>query len=66
MSYPRMHLRGQSTPRTTAGSPCALPRPCFSSCLAQFIDTPGNLPPSMNLTHQLNLRRDSNLSSAYR
>ncbi|NXK50067.1 PROM2 protein, partial [Chauna torquata] len=32
----------------------------------KFIDTPGNLPPSMNLTHQLNLRRDSNLSAAYR
>ncbi|NWZ87185.1 PROM2 protein, partial [Poecile atricapillus] len=32
----------------------------------KFIDTPGNLPPSMNLTQQLNLRRDSNLSSAYR
>ncbi|NXL18523.1 PROM2 protein, partial [Setophaga kirtlandii] len=32
----------------------------------KFIDTPGNLPPSMNLTRQLNLRRDSNLSSAYR
>ncbi|KAL2296263.1 hypothetical protein Nmel_018563 [Mimus melanotis] len=32
----------------------------------KFIDTPGNLPPSMNVTHQLNLRRDSNLSSAYR
>ncbi|KAF4802850.1 Prominin-2 [Turdus rufiventris] len=32
----------------------------------KFIDTPGNLPPSMNITHQLNLRRDSNLSSAYR
>uniref|UniRef100_A0A8C3UQX4 Prominin 2 n=1 Tax=Catharus ustulatus TaxID=91951 RepID=A0A8C3UQX4_CATUS len=30
----------------------------------KFIDTPGNLPPSMNITHQLNLRRDSNLSSA--
>ncbi|RMB91471.1 hypothetical protein DUI87_32050 [Hirundo rustica rustica] len=34
--------------------------------MAQFIDTPGNLPPSMNLTRQLNLRRDSNLSSTYR
>ncbi|NXR25356.1 PROM2 protein, partial [Cinclus mexicanus] len=32
----------------------------------KFIDTPGNLPPSMNVTHQLNLRRGSNLSSAYR
>ncbi|NXY16164.1 PROM2 protein, partial [Atrichornis clamosus] len=32
----------------------------------KFIDTPGNLPPSMNLTRQLNLRRDSNLSSVYR
>ncbi|KAI1230130.1 Prominin-2, partial [Lamprotornis superbus] len=32
----------------------------------KFIDTPGNLPPSMNVTHQLNLRRDSNLSSVYR
>ncbi|XP_016159133.1 PREDICTED: prominin-2 [Ficedula albicollis] len=32
----------------------------------KFIDTPGNLPPSMNVTHHLNLRRDSNLSSAYR
>ncbi|NWU03001.1 PROM2 protein, partial [Urocynchramus pylzowi] len=32
----------------------------------KFIDTPGNLPPSMNFTRQLNLRRDSNLSSAYR
>ncbi|NWH58148.1 PROM2 protein, partial [Geococcyx californianus] len=32
----------------------------------KFIDTPGNLPPSMNLTHHLNLRRDSNLSVAYR
>ncbi|NXV73212.1 PROM2 protein, partial [Atlantisia rogersi] len=32
----------------------------------KFIDTPGNLPPSMNVTHQLNLRRDSNLSAAYR
>ncbi|KFW69319.1 Prominin-2, partial [Pygoscelis adeliae] len=32
----------------------------------KFIDTPGNLPPSMNLTRQLNLRRDSNLSAAYR
>ncbi|XP_041261216.1 prominin-2 [Onychostruthus taczanowskii] len=32
----------------------------------KFIDTPGNLPPSMNVTRQLNLRRDSNLSSAYR
>ncbi|XP_030145659.4 prominin-2 isoform X5 [Taeniopygia guttata] len=32
----------------------------------KFIDTPGNLPPSMNLSRQLNLRRDSNLSSAYR
>ncbi|NXB70017.1 PROM2 protein, partial [Donacobius atricapilla] len=32
----------------------------------KFIDTPGNLPPSMNLTRQLNLRRDSNLSSTYR
>uniref|UniRef100_A0A8D0KT04 Prominin 2 n=1 Tax=Strix occidentalis caurina TaxID=311401 RepID=A0A8D0KT04_STROC len=29
----------------------------------KFIDTPGNLPPSMNLTRQLNLRRDSNLSA---
>uniref|UniRef100_A0A8C5UAQ8 Prominin 2 n=1 Tax=Malurus cyaneus samueli TaxID=2593467 RepID=A0A8C5UAQ8_9PASS len=29
----------------------------------KFIDTPGNLPPSMNLTRQLNLRRDSNLTS---
>ncbi|NXF13507.1 PROM2 protein, partial [Smithornis capensis] len=32
----------------------------------KFIDTPGNLPPSMNLTQQLNLRRDSNLSATYR
>ncbi|NXY35877.1 PROM2 protein, partial [Pomatorhinus ruficollis] len=32
----------------------------------KFVDTPGNLPPSMNLTRQLNLRRDSNLSSTYR
>ncbi|NXV23480.1 PROM2 protein, partial [Cepphus grylle] len=32
----------------------------------KFIDTPGNLPPSMNLTRQLNLKRDSNLSAAYR
>ncbi|NXR84110.1 PROM2 protein, partial [Pycnonotus jocosus] len=32
----------------------------------KFIDTPGNLPPSMNITRQLNLRRDSNLSSTYR
>uniref|UniRef100_A0A8C2TJ05 Prominin 2 n=1 Tax=Coturnix japonica TaxID=93934 RepID=A0A8C2TJ05_COTJA len=32
----------------------------------KFIDTPGNLPPSMNLTQQLNLRRDSNLTAAYR
>ncbi|NXD84008.1 PROM2 protein, partial [Halcyon senegalensis] len=32
----------------------------------KFIDTPGNLPPSMNITHQLNLRRDSNLSTTYR
>ncbi|NWR64828.1 PROM2 protein, partial [Bucorvus abyssinicus] len=32
----------------------------------KFIDTPGNLPPSMNLSQQLNLRRDSNLSTAYR
>ncbi|XP_035424678.1 prominin-2 [Cygnus atratus] len=32
----------------------------------KFIDTPGNLPPSMNLTRQLNLRRDSNLSTTYR
>uniref|UniRef100_A0A8C5UDM4 Prominin 2 n=1 Tax=Malurus cyaneus samueli TaxID=2593467 RepID=A0A8C5UDM4_9PASS len=32
----------------------------------KFIDTPGNLPPSMNLTRQLNLRRDSNLTSMYR
>ncbi|NXO01617.1 PROM2 protein, partial [Rhinopomastus cyanomelas] len=32
----------------------------------EFIDTPGNLPPSMNLSRQLNLRRGSNLSSAYR
>ncbi|XP_064031788.1 prominin-2 [Pogoniulus pusillus] len=32
----------------------------------KFIDTPGNLPPSMNLSRQLNLRRDSNLSAAYR
>ncbi|NXP44421.1 PROM2 protein, partial [Heliornis fulica] len=32
----------------------------------KFIDTPGNLPPSMNITRQLNLRRDSNLSAAYR
>ncbi|NWV67659.1 PROM2 protein, partial [Malurus elegans] len=32
----------------------------------KFIDTPGNLPPSMNLTRQLNLRRDSNLTSVYR
>ncbi|NXJ98059.1 PROM2 protein, partial [Corythaixoides concolor] len=32
----------------------------------KFIDTPGNLPPSMNLSRQLNLRRDSNLSTAYR
>ncbi|NWR79722.1 PROM2 protein, partial [Centropus unirufus] len=32
----------------------------------KFIDTPGNLPPSMNLTHHLNLRRDTNLSAAYR
>ncbi|XP_010294664.1 PREDICTED: prominin-2, partial [Phaethon lepturus] len=32
----------------------------------KFIDTPGNLPPSMNLTRHLNLRRDSNLSAAYR
>ncbi|OPJ86894.1 prominin-2 [Patagioenas fasciata monilis] len=32
----------------------------------KFIDTPGNLPPSMNLTRQLNLRRDSNLSATYR
>ncbi|NXL65089.1 PROM2 protein, partial [Chordeiles acutipennis] len=31
----------------------------------KFIDTPGNLPPSMNLTRQLNLRRDSNLSATY-
>lgn len=38
----------------------------FSSRLVQFIDTPGNLPPSMNLTRQLNLRRDSNLSATYR
>uniref|UniRef100_A0A8C8B1J4 Prominin 2 n=1 Tax=Otus sunia TaxID=257818 RepID=A0A8C8B1J4_9STRI len=29
----------------------------------KFIDTPGNLPPSMNITRQLNLRRDSNLSA---
>uniref|UniRef100_A0A8C9LDB0 Prominin 2 n=1 Tax=Pavo cristatus TaxID=9049 RepID=A0A8C9LDB0_PAVCR len=29
----------------------------------KFIDTPGNLPPSMNLTQQLNLRRDSNLTA---
>ncbi|NWU72879.1 PROM2 protein, partial [Pterocles burchelli] len=32
----------------------------------KFIDTPGNLPPSMNITRQLNLRRDSNLSATYR
>ncbi|NWS77667.1 PROM2 protein, partial [Crotophaga sulcirostris] len=32
----------------------------------KFIDTPGNLPSSMNITHHLNLRRDSNLSAAYR
>uniref|UniRef100_A0A8C8B242 Prominin 2 n=1 Tax=Otus sunia TaxID=257818 RepID=A0A8C8B242_9STRI len=32
----------------------------------KFIDTPGNLPPSMNITRQLNLRRDSNLSAVYR
>ncbi|NXX75746.1 PROM2 protein, partial [Urocolius indicus] len=32
----------------------------------KFIDTPGNLPPSMNLTRQLNLRRDANLSATYR
>ncbi|NWU57678.1 PROM2 protein, partial [Dromas ardeola] len=32
----------------------------------KFIDTPGNLPPSMNLTRQLNLRRDSNISATYR
>uniref|UniRef100_A0A669QH82 Prominin 2 n=2 Tax=Phasianus colchicus TaxID=9054 RepID=A0A669QH82_PHACC len=32
----------------------------------KFIDTPGNLPPSMNLTQQLNLRKDSNLTAAYR
>ncbi|NXN09940.1 PROM2 protein, partial [Indicator maculatus] len=32
----------------------------------KFIDTPGNLPPSMNLSRQLNLRRDSNLSATYR
>ncbi|NWX48068.1 PROM2 protein, partial [Steatornis caripensis] len=32
----------------------------------KFIDTPGNLPPSMNLTRQLNLRRDSNISAMYR
>ncbi|XP_010002244.1 PREDICTED: prominin-2 [Chaetura pelagica] len=32
----------------------------------KFIDTPGNLPPSMNLTRQLNIRRDSNLSTTYR
>ncbi|NXY12218.1 PROM2 protein, partial [Pteruthius melanotis] len=32
----------------------------------KFIDTPGNLPPHMNLSRQLNLRRDSNLSLAYR
>ncbi|OXB56934.1 hypothetical protein ASZ78_005384 [Callipepla squamata] len=32
----------------------------------KFIDTPGNLPPSMNLTQQLNLRRDSNLTATYR
>ncbi|NXL88925.1 PROM2 protein, partial [Alectura lathami] len=31
----------------------------------KFIDTPGNLPPSMNVTHQLNLRRDSNLTTTY-
>lgn len=62
-SHPRIHLRGQSTPRIAAGN---LPRACFPSCLAQFIDTPGNLPPSMNLSRELNLRRDSNLSSAYR
>ncbi|XP_068776619.1 prominin-2 [Struthio camelus] len=31
----------------------------------EFIDTPGNLPPSMNLSRQLNLRRGYNLSAAY-
>lgn len=49
-----------------SGSACVSPYPSFSYCFAQFIDTPGNLPPSMNLTHQLNLRRDSNLSTTYR
>ncbi|XP_074837916.1 prominin-2 [Carettochelys insculpta] len=31
----------------------------------KFIDTPGNLPPSMNLTQQLGLKRTLNLTSAY-
>nr|XP_025043554.1 prominin-2 [Pelodiscus sinensis] len=31
----------------------------------KFIDTPGNLPPSMNITQQLGLKRNLNLSSAY-
>ncbi|CAM4636065.1 unnamed protein product [Lepidochelys kempii] len=31
----------------------------------KFIDTPGNLPPSMNLTQLLSLKRNLNLTSAY-
>ncbi|XP_067168449.1 prominin-2 [Apteryx mantelli] len=31
----------------------------------KFIDTPGNLPPSMNLSRRLNLRSSYNLSAAY-
>ncbi|XP_044515450.1 prominin-2 [Gracilinanus agilis] len=34
--------------------------------LYQFADTPGNLPPSMNLSHLLGLKKDISIPSAYR
>ncbi|KAM8794545.1 prominin-2 [Eudromia elegans] len=33
--------------------------------LYEFLDTPGNLPPSLNLSRRLNLRRGYNLSTVY-
>uniref|UniRef100_A0ACB8EZ35 Uncharacterized protein n=1 Tax=Sphaerodactylus townsendi TaxID=933632 RepID=A0ACB8EZ35_9SAUR len=32
----------------------------------EFIDTPGNLPPSMNITKRLGLKKGLNLTTAYR
>ncbi|KAJ7305266.1 hypothetical protein JRQ81_011181 [Phrynocephalus forsythii] len=40
-------------------------KPWANQEIYKFIDTPGNLPPSMNVTEHLGLRRDLNLTAAY-